>query len=51
MFRNAESTNARVLWFSVLSLVLLLGIAVTQLVILYQYFQREKIISSPKRFF
>jgi len=39
-----ESTNARVLWFSVLSMVILLVLGAWQLYYLKRFFQEKKLI-------
>ena len=45
MMRNTnESTNARVLWFSFFSIVVLLGMGVWQVLYLKKFFKSKKLI-------
>ncbi len=44
MRNTNESTNARVLWFSVLALVILVGLGVGQLVYLRRFFESKKML-------
>jgi emp24/gp25L/p24 family/GOLD len=44
-FRHvAESTNSRVLWFSILSMVVLVVLGIAQITYLKRFFQAKKLI-------
>ncbi|KAJ5072974.1 transmembrane emp24 domain-containing protein [Anaeramoeba ignava] len=39
-----ESTNARVMWFNILSMLILIGLGVAQVIYLKNYFEKKKMI-------
>ena len=48
---SAESTNARVLWFTVLSIGLMVILTVAQVLLLQRSLSKEKLIDSRPLFF